>query len=180
MIESWQERDPATLRIVRYPDPVLRKPCEPITEFTPRLAAIIDRMFAVMADHKGIGLAAPQVGLPIQLFVCNAGEDDTTRLVCINPRLSEPGDPAEAEEGCLSLPGVSVPMLRPRSITLTAHDQDGTEYVRQATELWARVIQHETDHLHGRLIIDRMPPAIELENRRAIRQLEDEFQRRRK
>lgn len=168
------------LRIVCYPDPVLRRHCETVSEFGPDLTALAARMLELMRAGNGIGLAAPQVGLPIRLFVCNPTGNPEDDRICVNPTLSELVGSVEADEGCLSLPEVSVPMRRAESAALTAHNTDGGVYTVSGEGLQARVWQHEHDHLEGRLIIDRMPTSAELANRRILKQLRDAYNARKK
>lgn len=163
------------LKIVRYPDPVLKKKCEEVTAFGPDLADLALRMFDLMKEARGIGLAAPQVGLPVRLFVYNVTGNEADNHLCVNPQLLDLEDAADDDEGCLSLPGVTVNMRRAISLTLKAQDAEGNWYERKGDNLLARVWQHETDHLNGKLIIDSMSPSDEVANRRAIRKLEDEF-----
>jgi peptide deformylase len=165
------------LGIVHYPDPTLRKVCAEISEFGPELRALADRMLEIMIAGKGIGLAGPQVGIPLRMFVCNVTGETEDNLVCINPRLSEFSGGEELGEGCLSLPDVVVHVRRPKAATLTAFDVDGKQYTRRADDLWARVWQHENDHLDGRMIIDNMSTESELANRRILKKLEATYQR---
>ena len=167
--------DLSKLRIVLYPDPVLRKPCTPVGEFGTELAALASRMLELMKAAPGVGLAAPQVGVPIRLFVYNPTGEPGHDRICVNPVLSDLADPVEAEEGCLSLPEVKVPMRRARSARLNAFDTEGRPFELRATDLEARIWQHETDHLNGRLIIDAMPASAELANRRILKQLKAEY-----
>jgi len=137
-------------------------------------------MLELMRDGKGVGLAGPQVGLPLRLFVCNTTGNPQDNRVYVNPELSDLEGNAEAGEGCLSLPEVTVPMRRAESVTMTACDTDGQEFRVTGTDLEARVWQHEHDHLDGRLIIDNMPTSAELANRRILKQLEQDYRARKK
>lgn len=163
------------LRIVKYPDPVLRKVCAGITEFGPELEALGRRMLELMRQNRGIGLAGPQVGLLLRLFVCNTTGEPEDDMIWVNPTLSEFAGGEEADEGCLSLPEVTVPVRRPAMVTITARDPAGHPIVRRLDGLNARVWQHETDHLDGRLIIDYMSTESEFANRRVLKQLESEY-----
>jgi len=122
----------------------------------------------------GGGLAAPQGGGPIRLFVYNPntrpGEGEG---VCINPRIVDPTRPVVKEEGCLSLPGVTCNVKRFTRLTLRARDVAGEALEIQAEDLLAEIFQHETDHLNGMLLIDRMSPVAKLANRRTLRELEE-------
>jgi peptide deformylase len=166
------------LRIVEYPDPILRKVSVEIGEFGPHLDALAHRMLGIMRDGRGIGLAGPQVGLPLRIFVCNITDDPANDMVCVNPSLSDFDGGAEMEEGCLSLPEIGVPVRRPQAATINALDAHGRPFSRRADDLWARVWQHEYDHLDARLIIDYMSTESAMSNRRTLKQLEQDYQRR--
>ncbi|MCK4660263.1 MAG: peptide deformylase [Phycisphaerae bacterium] len=168
------------LRIVHYPDPVLREQCKPVTEFGATLQDLVTCMFEIMGEGRGVGLAAPQVGLPIRLFVCNTTGDPEGNRAYVNPELAELEGLVEAEEGCLSLPEVTVPMRRAQSATLTACDLAGNKICVSRIDLEARAWQHECDHLNGRLIIDNMPTSAELVNRRILKELKEKYQARKK
>ena len=167
--------DIPALTIVKYPDPVLRKKCAPVEEFGGDLIALAARMSELMSEDRGVGLAAPQVGVPIRLFMFNAtGEPGDLRVV-VNPELHDLVGQVEAEEGCLSLPEIRVPVRRAEQVALRACDVEGRPIELRGEGLVVRVWQHENDHLNGRLLLDYMTPTAKLENRRAIQQLEDEY-----
>jgi peptide deformylase len=166
--------DPASLSIVFYPDPALRRKADPVEEIDATVRATAARMIDLMHEAEGVGLAAPQVGLPWRMFVTSAeaGEDAIDR-VYINPRLSGfSPDLVPREEGCLSLPGVTAEIRRPGAVTVTATDIDGAAFTLTDGELLARVWQHEVDHLDGVLIIDKMTPMDRIAMRRVIKELE--------
>jgi peptide deformylase len=163
------------LRIVHYPDPVLRQTCAPIEVFDERTRQIAAKMLWLMREGKGIGLAAPQVGLKLRMFVCNTTGEPADDMVCINPELDDLEGAVEMEEGCLSLPNVSIPVRRAQHARIRAYDRDGNPYERRASDLLARVWQHENDHLDGHLIVDYMSDASRIANRRALRQLQDDY-----
>ncbi|MFQ5592095.1 MAG: peptide deformylase [Phycisphaerae bacterium] len=167
--------DLSTLRIVRYPDPILKKTCAPVEQFGEELRGLTERMLELMKQGGGIGLAGPQVGLLIRIFVCNATGEPQDDLVCVNPHLSDLCGAGDAEEGCLSIPGVTVTMRRATKATIKACDAEGRSFVRTGLDLVARVWQHEADHLEGRLITDHMSTADEISNRRALKQLRDDY-----
>lgn len=181
--------DPATLEIVIYPAEVLRRKAKPIDMTDPEVRrnvrAVADRMVVLMRDAEGIGLAAPQVGLPWRLFVVDIppaepGDADLDPAICtsgpivyINPVLSSPrGDLEPYEEGCLSLPKVRGDVIRPTDINITAMDLEGRSFSQQGTDLLARCWQHEFDHIDGVLILDKLTQSARLKNRAAIRDLE--------
>jgi len=163
------------LRIVHYPDPVLKKVCAPVEAFGPDLKALADKMLAIMHEAEGAGLSAPQVGIPIRVFVCNPTGEMSDDLICVNPRLIELTGAEEKEEGCLSIPGVSVTMRRATHAVMEALDTDGKPFQKTGQDLEARIWQHEANHLDGRLITDNMATTDEIANRRAVRQLEAEY-----
>jgi len=166
--------DPAELRIVHYPDPVLRRKASPVAEITAEVRAVAARMGELMREAGGVGLAAPQVGLNWRLFVTAPDRDhrDGEARAYINPVLHASGPADEDEEGCLSLPDIHVDVLRPSSVTMTATTLDGRQITVTETGFMARVWQHENDHLNGTLIIDRMTPMQRLATRRMLKDLE--------
>jgi len=165
------ETYPTRLRIVQYPEPMLRQRTQPIEVFDEALADLARRMIALMHEAKGVGLAAPQVGLSLRLFVCNATGEPQDNQVVVNPILLDFEGFEEKPEGCLSIPGVTVNMRRPARVRLTALNAQGEAYELKGDDLRARIWQHETDHLDGKLIIDNMSEADEIANRKALKQL---------
>lgn len=164
------------LRIVNYPHPTLRAKAAPIEQVDDSVRQVAERMLELMHAAQGVGLAAPQVALPWRMFVANPTGDPADDRVYINPVLSEASDhTALHEEGCLSLPHVTGQIMRPEAITITALDSEGNQIAETANDLSARIWQHETDHLDGVLIIDRMRPVDRQANQRALRALEEAF-----
>lgn len=141
------------LKLITYGHPVLRKNALPIKKFTPLIADVASKMFEIMSSKKGLGLAAPQVGLPWQIFILNINKP----LVFINPVLSWDRNPRFRidNEGCLSLPGIYLDISRPHEVYVEAFDVDGKPFKAKYAGMHARCIQHEYDHLNGMLIIDR-------------------------
>lgn len=165
--------DPNGLHIVTYPAPVLRDPAEPIESVTDDVRAVAERMLDLMHEAVGVGLAAPQVGLGWRMFVANPTGERADDRVYINPVLREPSRHTDrVEEGCLSIPDVRAPIMRPVGIAIEALDIDGQPIREDSEGLLARIWQHETDHLDGVLIIDRMTPADKRANRRSLDSLE--------
>jgi peptide deformylase len=146
------------LSIVNYPHPALRYAAKPLKRVDARLSEIVRRMFDLMYEHRGVGLAAIQVNIPLQLFIMNPSgqEGEGTETVMINPVISRPRGTDIAEEGCLSLPGIHGDVPRAVTVRVNAYSLDGKEIDRDFTDYEARIIQHETDHLHGRLFVDRL------------------------
>lgn len=173
---SRRDLDPKALRIVCYPDPVLRTRAKPIEAVTDRVRAVARRMIELMHESSGVGLAAPQVGLSWRLFVANPDRQLDQDRAFVNPVLNNLSrDGLEQEEGCLSIPGVNGQIVRPQAVTIDALDLDGNPFQLTGNELSARVWQHETDHLDGVLIIDRMAPIDKMANRRALQDLEKDY-----
>ncbi|GIW93389.1 MAG: peptide deformylase [Pirellulaceae bacterium] len=148
----------ATLRIVYYPHPTLRYMAKPVRRIDDGLRRLVKRMFELMYEAKGVGLAANQVDVPLRLFVVNlaAKPDEGEERVFINPVISSPQGWEEDEEGCLSLPGIYAPVKRPKRVRVQAFDLGGNEIIEDVSGLLARVVQHELDHLDGVLFIDRV------------------------
>lgn len=169
--------DTATLRIIKYPDPRLRQVCKPVDRFDHALGAFAERMLELMRTARGVGLAAPQVGVLIRLFVCNATGEQGDEQVFINPELSDLQGQTVGEEGCLSIPDVTVNVRRATSCKISARDLSGRPIEAVGTDLIARCWQHECDHIDGRLITDRMSDADKIANRRALKSLEADFRR---
>ena len=167
--------DLETLAIIHYPDPRLRQVCRPVTKFDGHLAELVGRMRQLMHDGKGVGLAAPQVGSPLRLFVMNSTDDPQNDLVFVNPVIRGRSGSAEAEEGCLSLPGVNVNVRRAKRCQIEAQDLQGNPVILEGEDLLCRVWQHETDHLDGVLIIDRMGPTDKIAMRKTLRALEEGY-----
>jgi peptide deformylase len=146
--------------ILIHPDPRLKKPCEPIAEVTEDLRALAADMLETMYDAPGVGLAAPQIGVMKRLIVMDCIKDGTPEpMVLLNPQViwsSE--DLATYEEGCLSIPDQYAEVRRPASVTVQWMDLNGAAQERSFDGLWATCVQHEIDHLDGKLFIDYLRP----------------------
>jgi peptide deformylase len=144
--------------IVKYPDPVLAKPGEPVTEFTAELAQLVEEMWDSMYAAQGIGLAAPQIGISQRITVIdvNFKEKPEERVVLINPEIVESEGKIVGEEGCLSLPDIRDKVQRAARVKIRAQDVMGEFFEVEGTELLGRAMQHEIDHLNGILFIDRL------------------------
>jgi peptide deformylase len=146
------------LNIVHYGDPILRKKCKPVTNFN-KIVSIIDDMFDSMYEAEGIGLAANQVGLDMHLFIVDIShtdETDQTHIFINSTIISKNNDEEYFQEGCLSIPGIALDVLRPKKITLKYQTPDQKWHKKKFEGLLARAIQHEIDHLNGVFIIDRV------------------------
>lgn len=149
------------LKIINIPHPTLRHVSKPIKRVDKKLKGYISEMFELMYESNGIGLAANQVDLPFQLFIINptGGPDKKEERVLINPVVQLPKGNSEAEEGCLSIPGVYGKVVRPAEVHVMAYDLSGNKMDEVVSGTLARVIQHEYDHLQGVLFPDRMTEA---------------------
>lgn len=163
------------LTVIHYPDPRLKKPCEPVRVFDEHLAALAKRMGALMREHKGVGLAASQVGVMVRLFVMNVTDDPANDQVFINPQIRDLQGGKEDEEGCLSIPDVRVHVRRATRCRLVAQDLAGKPVELQGEDFVCRVWQHETDHLNGILMLDRMGPADRIATKKTLQELEAEY-----
>lgn len=165
------------MQIVSYPHPTLRHKSLPIKRVDAELRKLVANMFELMYEARGVGLAANQVDLPVRLFIVNlegkadAGEE----FVFINPVISRAKGHAEKEEGCLSLPELYGPVKRPKQVRVNAYGLDGQEIRADLDGLFARVVQHELDHLDGVLFVDRMSETNRLEILDALDEFEAEF-----
>lgn len=150
----------AKRKIVKYPDPVLETPGDPVTEFDEGLRQLVEDMFETMYAASGVGLAAPQVGVSKRLFVmdCSGGRDLAQRYVVINPQIVMTEGEQTGDEGCLSFPGIYIPVTRAMRAIVRAQDLEGREFELDAQELAARCVLHETDHCDGILFIERVSP----------------------
>ena len=166
------------MQIVQYPHPTLRHASKPLKRVDKELHALVREMFELMYAAKGVGLAANQVDLPYRLFIINLESDPAAAendLVFLNPVLTSRKGNAEAEEGCLSLPGLYADVKRPERVVLNAYDLGGQEINMELDGLFARVVQHEIDHLDGILFIDRLSPTAELAAKETLAEFEVQF-----
>ena len=156
-----------------HPEEVLRRRAEPVEAFDESLRELVDDLAVLMKAHRGAGIAAPQAGESVRVFLAAAENPEDPPTVFVNPRLHDfSPDSAMATEGCLSLPEIEGQVMRPKAVAVTACDLEGREFTLHSDGFPARVWQHEMDHLDGVLIIDRMRMLDRLANRRAIRELE--------
>jgi len=147
----------ALLEIVKYGDPVLERPGEPVTKFDERLKRLISDMFETMYAARGVGLAAPQIGVSKRLFVmdCSGGNDARARVALVNPFVLRVEGDQTGDEGCLSFPGIFFPVKRSLRAVVRAQDLEGEEFEFDGLELEARCMLHETDHCDGVVFLDR-------------------------
>lgn len=148
----------AILKILTYPNPILRKKTMPVTEFGEELRSLVQSMADTMYDAPGVGLAAPQVGISIRLVVIDtsARDEENDLIVLANPEIIEAEGSVVDEEGCLSLPELNAKVKRAAHIKVKAQDIDGKDLEFEAEDWFARVVQHELDHLEGTLFLDKI------------------------
>ncbi|HEU5118912.1 MAG TPA: peptide deformylase [Isosphaeraceae bacterium] len=166
------------LRIVTYPHPALRYQSIPVQQIDDQLRSQVREMFDLMYEHRGIGLAANQVALPYQFFVLNLTADPDQpdqEQVFLNPEIVKRHSGLEEEEGCLSFPGVYGKVHRAKRIRVKAFDLSGNEVELDAEDLLSRAIQHETDHVHGKLFIDYFQPQTRANLEPKIKEIEMQF-----
>jgi peptide deformylase len=177
-ISAFSSQTMTDLKIIQYPHPTLRHVSKPLKRVDAELKSVIQRMFELMYAAKGIGLAANQVDLPYRFFLVNLESDPAKgqELVFINPVLSRQKGSAEAEEGCLSLPGLYADVKRSDKVTIEAYNLAGESMRINADGMLARVVQHETDHLNGKLFIDRLNTAKLMDVRDTVREFEIQFE----
>jgi peptide deformylase len=166
----------AVLEILEFPDPRLRTEARPVTEVDDTIRTLIDDMFETMYEAPGIGLAASQVDVHQRVIVIDVSDDHSDPLVFINPeiRVLDP-ELGEYDEGCLSVPGFYETVNRPRQVEVTALDRNGERFTRVLDGLLAICLQHEIDHLNGKLFVDYLSPL----KRQRIRKKLEKTQRRR-
>jgi len=157
------------LDIVLYPDEGLREVCKPVPEMTDELDKLIDEMFYTMYDAPGIGLAAPQVAVQQRLIVVDISETKDEPIALLNPEIVKTAGKITWEEGCLSIPGIYAKVDRPSDILVRGMDRDGKTIEFEANELLAVCIQHELDHLKGKLFVDYLSP---LKRQRLLKKIE--------
>lgn len=165
------------LKIILYPDPRLKKVSQPVQSFDESLHDLVVQMFKLMRESHGVGLAAPQVGHNLRLFVMNPSGEAGDDQVYVNPVLLDGDGNEEAEEGCLSLPDIRIKVNRNKLITVKAHDLEGNPFEQSASGFIPRVWQHEFDHLNGIMLNDRMGPVAKMTHRKRLKELEDAYRK---
>lgn len=146
------------MKIIKYPNPVLSKKCQEVTEFNAEIVSTLNEMYNIMYDGNGIGLAAPQVGISKRMIVVDIRNEEAPQVFkMINPKIiRKSSDMVESEEGCLSLPGIRATIVRYEWVDVAYIDENFKEQVVKADDLLAICLQHELDHLDGKLYIDRL------------------------
>ncbi len=171
------------MKIVQYPHPALRHKASPVTTIDKQLSVQIGQMIELMYENSGLGLAGPQVALPLQVIVMNFvgdAEQKDQEFVAINPVIVESRGTLEEREGCLSFPGLYQKVRRAKTVRVQAYNLKGELYEMNVSDLPARVWQHEIDHLNGVLFIDKMSELGRLASRKAIEEFIAEYEQARK
>lgn len=159
--------------ITHYPAKVLAEPALPVDKIDDTIRQLVVRMIDIMVELKGVGLAAPQAGVPLRLFVISTDGTKEKALAYVNPTVKTEGTLVENEEGCLSVPGIYTKIKRYSKATVTATDLDGKTFTEQGEGLYARALQHEFDHIEGVTIINRMPMVARITYRKQLKKLEE-------
>tara|TARA_B110000014_G_scaffold177286_1_gene126984 strand:- start:46 stop:585 length:540 start_codon:yes stop_codon:yes gene_type:complete len=163
----------AAMEVVHYGDPILRKKCSPVTDLE-KIEALINNMFDTMYEENGLGLAANQVGVDLNLFIIDISsfEDDEKTHVFINGEIVGSSGESWFEEGCLSIPDVRLNIKRPYTIQFKFQDVSGKEHLEEFDGLMARAIQHEVDHLNGIFIVDRVSQTSKMSVDKSLKDIE--------
>ena len=164
-------------RMTHYPANVLTAPARPVDKIDDNIRQLIKKMTDVMLENGGIGLAAPQIGVPLRLFIISLDGTRENLKVYINPTVTPTGQLDSTEEGCLSVPGVMTKIKRFKKCSVTATDLEGNEFTHQAEELEARALQHEYDHIDGITIVNRMDQTAKIVHRKKLKKLEENNQK---
>jgi len=164
-------------RITRYPADVLAKPAEPIEKIDDNIRRLVEKMTEIMLKHKGIGLAGPQAGVPLRIFIVSLDGTRESVKVYINPTVVPSGEFDFTEEGCLSVPGVYAKIRRFKKCKVTATDLEGKQFSEEAEGLYARCLQHENDHLEGLTIINRMSSIAKIACRKQLKSLREDYEK---
>ena len=169
--------DIGNCRMQHYPAAVLTKPAAPVEKIDENIHRLVENMTDIMLKNGGIGLAGPQIGVPLRIFIISLDASREAVKVYINPTVAAAGELDSVEEGCLSVPGVYTKIRRYKKCTVTATDLDGNEFTEEAEGLLARALQHESDHIAGLTIVNRMSQAAKIVHRKQIQRLKDECEK---
>jgi peptide deformylase len=163
--------------ITRYPAEVLKGGGKRIEKIDNEIRSLAEKMKDIMVEQKGVGLAGPQAGVPLAIFVVSVDGTKENAKVYINPVISPSGETEVVEEGCLSLPGIWAKVKRYNKCMVKATDLDGKEFVEEGEGLLARAFQHENDHLEGRLIVDRIGSVARIAVRGRLKELREDYEK---
>jgi peptide deformylase len=159
--------------ITHIPAQVLAEPAKSVEKIDESVHRLVDKMADIMVEHKGVGLAGPQAGVPLRIFIISLdGQKENVRAF-INPTVVCDGKTVSNEEGCLSVPGVFTRIRRYKKCTVTATGLDGKVFTEEAEDLYARALQHEFDHINGTTIADKMSTVAKIAHRKKLQELKD-------
>ncbi|HUT31379.1 MAG TPA: peptide deformylase [Sedimentisphaerales bacterium] len=159
-------------RLTYYPAEVLAGAARPIEKIDDSIRRLVQKMTDIMVKNKGVGLAGPQAGVPLRIFIISLDAGRQNVRVYINPTVTPTTDELEpTEEGCLSVPGIHARIRRYKTCSVTATDLDGNKFTEEAQGLYARALQHEYDHIEGLTIVNRMGQTAKIAHRRQLRKL---------
>ncbi len=161
-------------RITHYPAGVLSQRAQPVKKIDDNIHRLVEKMIDIMLKNSGIGLAAPQVGVPLRIFIISLDVSKEAVKVYINPTVTTTGELDSIDEGCLSVPGVYTKVRRYKKCKVTATDLDGNEFTEEAEGLYARALQHEYDHINGFTIANRMGQTAKIVHRKQLEKLREE------
>ena len=164
------------MQVVYYPNPILRKRAEEVDSFDQDLKDLVEEMKQTMMEYGGVGLAAPQVGLSRRILILSEDGSYENATALINPKIQTSGELVTHQEGCLSFPDIYGDILRPDKVTVEAVDEEGNELKFEQDGWISRIIQHEFDHLEGRMFVERMSPADKVRIKKALKALRDRYE----
>jgi len=166
-------------RITHYPAGVLAKEARPVEKIGDNIRQLVEKMKDIMLKNKGVGLAAPQIGVSLRLFIISLDGTREAVKVYVNPTVTPTGQLDSMDEGCLSVPNVFTKIRRYQKCKVTATDLDGNEFTEEAEGLLARALQHENDHINGLTIVNRMGQTAGIVHRRQLKRLREEHEKKR-
>jgi peptide deformylase len=160
-------------QITHYPAGILGRRAEPVEEINDNVRQLVDKMTDIMLKNKGVGLAAPQVGVSLRLFIISIDGSRENVRAYVNPTVTPVGELDAVDEGCLSVPGIYTKIRRYKKCEVTATDLDGNEFTDRAEGLYARALQHEYDHIEGITIVNRMGQPAMIVHRKQLKKLQE-------
>jgi peptide deformylase len=167
--------DISKCEITRFPTPVLGQQAKPVEKIDDSIRALAEKMMDIMVQQKGVGLAGPQVGVALRIFVASPDGTKKNAKVYINPVITPSGKLEAAEEGCLSLPGIYGKIRRYSKCSIKAAGLDGSQFSEEAEGLLARIFQHECDHLDGTLVADKLSTVAKIAARKKLKRLRENY-----